>query len=87
MALTRAVPGTVIRADEYNANLDQLVPTDEPRVVTAVHEFAPESAGPPFRIGANAQGQLVAGLNADMMDGQHASAFARVLDVHLSLLL
>jgi hypothetical protein len=44
--------------------------------ITAVHTFNPSSAGAPFILGANAQGRLVTGLNADMVDGQHAEAFA-----------
>lgn len=41
------------------------------RTVTAQHTFAPASAQAPFVLGANAQGQLVTGLNADLVDGQH----------------
>jgi len=37
--------------------------------ITAVHTFNPSSAGAPFTLGTNAQGQLVAGLNADKVDG------------------
>lgn len=40
--------------------------------------FNPTVAGAPFAIGANGDGQLVTGLNADLLDGQHASAFAQV---------
>ena len=47
-----------------------------PTVITAVHTFNPTTAGAPFILGSNAQGQLVTGLNADTVDGQHASAFA-----------
>ncbi|MBI4665369.1 MAG: hypothetical protein HY751_03040 [Nitrospinae bacterium] len=44
--------------------------------ITAAHTFAPATAQAPFALGANAQGQLVTGLNADKLDGQDASAFA-----------
>jgi len=37
--------------------------------ITAVHTFNPPSAGAPFTLGTNAQGQLVTGLNADKVDG------------------
>jgi hypothetical protein len=45
--------------------------------ITAVHTFNPSSAGAPFILGSNAQGQLVTGLNADTVDGQHGDAFVR----------
>jgi hypothetical protein len=41
--------------------------------ITARHTFNPSTAGAPFLLGANASGQLVTGLNADMVDGQHLS--------------
>ena len=40
------------------------------RSVSAVHTFNPSSAGAPFILGANATGQLVTGLNADLLNGQ-----------------
>lgn len=40
------------------------------RTVTAQHTFAPASAQAPFVLGANAQGELVTGLNADLLNGQ-----------------
>jgi hypothetical protein len=39
--------------------------------ITARHTFNPSTTGAPFLIGANASGQLVTGLNADQVDGQH----------------
>jgi hypothetical protein len=39
--------------------------------ITARHTFNPSTAGAPFLLGANASGQLVTGLNADQVDGQH----------------
>jgi ribosome biogenesis protein Nip4 len=53
-----------------------------PTVITAVHTFNPSTAGAPFTLGANAQGQLITGLNADTVDGQHASAFATATHNH-----
>jgi len=53
-----------------------------PVLITAVHTFNPSTAGAPFTLGANAQGQLVTGLNADMVDGQDASAFASATHNH-----
>lgn len=49
------------------------VRTNVPDIIIAQHDFAPVSIQAPFTIGANAQGQLVAGLNADMLDGKHVS--------------
>lgn len=46
------------------------------RTVSAVHTFNPSSAGAPFTLGANAQGQLVTGLNADLLNGQDWSVAA-----------
>ncbi len=45
--------------------------------ITARHTFDPSTAGAPFLLGANASGQLVTGLNADMVDGLHASEITR----------
>ncbi len=52
-----------------------------PRVITALHEFAPHTSNPPFELGNNAVGQLVTGLNADFLDGKHASEFGLVTDI------
>lgn len=40
------------------------------RTITAVHTFSPDSVTAPFILGANAQGQKVIGLNADLLNGQ-----------------
>ena len=40
------------------------------RTVSAVHTFNPGSVTAPFILGANGQGQLVTGLNADLLNGQ-----------------
>ncbi len=62
--------------------LDGLNSTDFVRnttagTVTAVHTFSPATAGAPFELGANAQGQLVTGLNADLLDGLNSTDFVR----------
>ncbi len=43
------------------------------RTITGVHTFNPASATPFIILGANALSQLIAGLNADLLDGFHAS--------------
>ena len=45
------------------------------RTVTAQHTFNPVAASAPFILGANATGQLVTGLNADLLDGLHSTSF------------
>jgi hypothetical protein len=54
----------------------KLVGESVPSAITAQHSFSPASAQAPFALGANAQGQLVTGLNADKLDGNEATAFA-----------
>ena len=46
----------------------QYVAIGSARTITAVHTFAPASAGAPFILSANAQGQLVTGLRADQVN-------------------
>ncbi|RLI83631.1 hypothetical protein DRP04_00970 [Archaeoglobales archaeon] len=55
--------------------IGQIVYTGTDQTVTGTKTFNP--SGAPFAIGSNAEGQLVSGLNADLVDGQHASAFAK----------
>ena len=43
--------------------------------ITVAHTFDPSTASAPFILGTNAQGQLVTGLNADMVDGKHSTDF------------
>jgi hypothetical protein len=46
------------------------------RVITAQHTFSPNTASTAaFTLGANAQGQLITGLNSDQLDGYRASYF------------
>lgn len=53
----------------------QYVHNTTARTITARHTFNPTSTNSPFIIGANAQNQLVPGLNADKLDGKDASEF------------
>lgn len=50
--------------------------------IVARHTFNPGSALSPFILHANAQGQLVTGLNADQLDGLDSTAFATAAHVH-----
>lgn len=43
------------------------------RSISAQHTFAPSTVRAPFLLNANAQGQLVTGLNADLVDSIHFS--------------
>lgn len=45
------------------------------RTVSAVHTFNPSAVGAPFILGANALNQVVTGLNADLLDGQHGTFY------------
>lgn len=45
------------------------------RTISAVHTFNPSTPSSPFILGANSTGQLISGLNADTVDGIHASGF------------
>jgi len=61
----------------------QYVHNDVTRTITAQHTFSPPAAQAPFALGPNAQGQLVPGLNADQLDGQHASDFSPANHTHV----
>jgi hypothetical protein len=52
--------------------------------VAGVVTIEPGSATPPIVLGANGQGQLVIGLNADKLDGNEATAFAAASHSHAS---
>lgn len=63
----------------YDAQLDALVKVPRPDRAnswTVAQQFSPATVTAPFVLNANAQGQLVTGLNADLLDGYHASAAA-----------
>lgn len=47
------------------------------RTIGAVHTFNPSVAGAWITLGANATGQLITGLNSDLLDGYDSSAFPR----------
>lgn len=48
----------------------QYVHISNPRTIIASHTFNPTTQGPAFILGANAQGQLISGLNSEMLGGQ-----------------
>jgi len=58
----------------------QYVHISTARTVSAVHTLNPAVAGAPFLLGANAQGQLVVGLNADKLDGYDGSQLAALAE-------
>lgn len=62
-----------LTADDHT----QYVHTGNARTITAAHTFNRAGTGAPFVIGANSTGRLVAGLNADQVDGFHESTFMR----------
>lgn len=64
--------GLIGLADDDHA---QYVHIDVPRTITAKHTFSPATAAAPFTLSANAQGQRVTGLNADLLDGLDSTAF------------
>jgi hypothetical protein len=47
----------------------QYVHISNPRTIIASHTFNPTTEGPAFILGANASGQLIPGLNAELLDG------------------
>lgn len=55
----------------------QYVSNGTARTITAVHTFNPTVAGAWITLGANATGQLITGLNADLLDGYDSAAFPR----------
>lgn len=63
----------------------QYVHTTTARTISAQHTFSPITANAPFILSANAQAQLVTGLNADLLDGLHAASF-QLIDSDLTAL-
>lgn len=59
----------------FNDDHAQYVHTTVDRTITAKHTFDPLTQSPPFNLGSNSAGQLITGLNADLLDGKHASDF------------
>lgn len=53
----------------------QYVHKDIPRIITTKHTFEPFADDAPFALGPHAQGQKVAGLNADQLDGKSIEDF------------
>lgn len=61
----------------FIAGNTQYVHLSNARTITAVHTINPTVAGAWITLGANATGQLITGLNADLLDGYDSSAFPR----------
>lgn len=53
----------------------QYVHNTNNRTISAQHTFSPITPGPAFNLGSNSFGQLISGLNADLLDGKDASEF------------
>jgi hypothetical protein len=51
----------------------QYINTSISREISATHTFNPLDNHPPFILGPNADGYLISGLNADLLDGYHAA--------------
>ena len=58
-----------------NDDHPQYVHADLNRIITAQHTFNPTALAAPFTIGENAAGQLVPGLNTELLDGQPGSYY------------
>lgn len=63
----------VVEYDVLTSSTGLFVHTAVSDAITAQHSFVPSVVQSPFLLGTNAQGQLVTGLNADLLDGKHAS--------------
>jgi len=61
---------------------DACVKKSVPDTITAVHTFNPDNQSAPFNLGENARGQLIIGLNADMLNGKHDTDFASATHTH-----
>lgn len=60
-----------------NDDHSQYVHVSTARTITARHVFNPGTPASPFLVGANGNGRLVSGLNADLLDGLHEDIFMR----------
>lgn len=60
-----------------NDDHSQYVHVSTARTITARHVFNPGTPASPFLVGANGNGRLVSGLNADLVDGEHEAVFMR----------
>lgn len=58
-----------------NDDHTQYVHNSIARTITATHTFNPSANGAPFSLGLNSQGQLVSGLNSDLLDGFDSTHF------------
>ena len=61
-------------ANLSNDDHTQYVHNTIARTISAVHTFNPSATGAAFSLGTKSTGQLITGLNADLLDGYHASA-------------
>jgi hypothetical protein len=59
--------------DYILTQLNTFVRKQQADTITATHTFNPTQPGPAFQLGPNAQNQLIQYLNADTVDGFHAS--------------
>lgn len=66
--------------------LGQILTAYIAQTITAQHTFNPGSAAPPFALGVNAHGQLVIGLNADLLDGQEGTFYQNATNIIAGLL-
>ena len=69
--------GTLLLYDDH----PQYVTVARNRTITAQHVFNPASSSPPFYLGTNAQGQLVGGLNAELLNGQYGSYYTNASNI------
>ena len=73
-------PGTIEYSDLSAALANKLAAVDENENIAGIWTFAPTVIHAPFILGANAQGRVVTGLNADLLDGKEASEFISSVD-------
>lgn len=59
-------------------SLSDLVRKSVAAIIPVQHSFSPAAPAAPFALGANALNQLVAGLNADQLDGLDSLAFVKI---------
>ena len=76
MAVWGEITGTIGAQTDLQVLLaNNYVALAAPGVIVVRHTFNPTVPGAPFVVGANAAGQLVAGLNADLLDSQEGTYY------------
>jgi hypothetical protein len=79
---------TTLTSTDVQSAIDELwttaVTTIDDRTVTGLVTF--NRVGAPFAIGSNATGQLVTGLNADLVDGQHGAYYRNATNINAGTL-